>query len=73
MSDQKKKKRGRCPMCGAETAVRYRPFCSRRCADLDLARWFSGAYSVPVAELDESDLADLDASMDQDDDDSEPR
>jgi len=60
-------------MCGAETVMRYRPFCSRRCADLDLGRWFNGAYSVPVVELDESDLADLDASMDEDEDDSRYR
>jgi hypothetical protein len=25
----------------------YRPFCSRRCADVDLARWLSGAYVIP--------------------------
>ena len=26
------------------------PFCSRRCADLDLQRWFSGVYAVPAVE-----------------------
>ncbi|MDE4275046.1 DNA gyrase inhibitor YacG [Phaeobacter gallaeciensis] len=36
-----------CPMCGEETARAYRPFCSRRCADLDLAKWLNGAYAVP--------------------------
>ena len=37
-----------CPICGkpAETP-RTRPFCSQRCADVDLGRWFSGAYAVP--------------------------
>ena len=36
-----------CPICQAETTQKYRPFCSRRCADLDLARWMNGAYAVP--------------------------
>jgi len=55
-------------MCGETATHRYSPFCSHRCADLDLGRWLNGSYTVPVVELDESDLADLDASMEQDDD-----
>ena len=36
----------------------YAPFCSRRCADVDLQRWFSGAYSVPAVEAeDDADQA----------------
>jgi uncharacterized protein len=31
----------------------FRPFCSRRCADLDLHRWLSGGYAIPVTESDE--------------------
>lgn len=40
----------RCPICGKpESRVeRERPFCSRRCADIDLHRWLNGAYAVPV-------------------------
>ncbi len=34
-----------CPMCKAATHPEYRPFCSRRCADLDLAKWFNGSYA----------------------------
>ena len=45
-----------CPICKGETAARYRPFCSRRCADLDLARWFSGSYAVPSQDPDDADL-----------------
>ena len=46
--------RGRCPICRAPTAVAYRPFCSRRCADVDLARWLGGAYAIPsVPDADE--------------------
>ena len=38
---------GKCAICGKprETDA-YRPFCSRRCADLDLQRWLTGAYVV---------------------------
>ena len=39
--------RGKCPICGRPTEAAYRPFCSRRCADVDLARWLSGAYAIP--------------------------
>ncbi|RAK52608.1 DNA gyrase inhibitor YacG [Phenylobacterium deserti] len=39
-----------CPICSKPTATAYRPFCSRRCADVDLQRWLSGAYAVPAVE-----------------------
>jgi endogenous inhibitor of DNA gyrase (YacG/DUF329 family) len=47
----------RCPICGKETAEAYRPFCSKRCADVDLARWFTGSYAVAGREEDEGDNA----------------
>ena len=37
----------RCPICGKPTADNFRPFCSRRCADIDLNRWLSDVYAVP--------------------------
>ena len=37
----------KCPICGKPVEADYRPFCSRRCADVDLQRWFSGTYAVP--------------------------
>jgi hypothetical protein len=37
-----------CVVCGRPQNAAVRPFCSRRCADVDLHRWFSGAYAVPV-------------------------
>ncbi|MCP4328453.1 MAG: DNA gyrase inhibitor YacG [Alphaproteobacteria bacterium] len=37
---------GKCPVCRKPTVARYRPFCSGRCADIDLARWFTGAYRI---------------------------
>ena len=36
-----------CPICKKPTAPRYRPFCSRRCADIDLGKWFGENYTVP--------------------------
>ncbi|WP_295187291.1 DNA gyrase inhibitor YacG [uncultured Brevundimonas sp.] len=43
-----------CPICRkADADPKYKPFCSRRCSDVDLQRWFTGAYAIPVA-LDES-------------------
>jgi hypothetical protein len=40
----------RCPVCGSPRAEQFRPFCSARCRDVDLGRWFSEAYAVPVVE-----------------------
>jgi uncharacterized protein len=37
----------RCPICGGPPVGRYRPFCSARCADVDLARWLNESYRVP--------------------------
>lgn len=42
-----------CPICGKPAIMRYRPFCSGRCADVDLHRWLSGVYTIPVVEEDE--------------------
>ncbi|WP_278922725.1 MULTISPECIES: DNA gyrase inhibitor YacG [Pseudophaeobacter] len=36
-----------CPICSAPTAPGYRPFCSKRCADQDLAKWLNGSYAIP--------------------------
>ena len=37
----------RCPICRAPSADATRPFCSVRCADIDLGRWVSGGYVIP--------------------------
>ena len=44
---------GRCSICGKPRQPKYRPFCSPRCAEVDLQRWFSGRYAIPAAEEDE--------------------
>jgi uncharacterized protein len=41
--------RSPCPVCGKPADPRLRPFCSCRCADVDLGRWFTGQYRVPSA------------------------
>jgi endogenous inhibitor of DNA gyrase (YacG/DUF329 family) len=44
-----------CPICRKPSLRAYRPFCSKRCADLDLSRWLNGVYAVPAAETGEDD------------------
>lgn len=46
---------GKCPICERPTVQDYRPFCSRRCADVDLARWLRGAYAIPVKDGDDDE------------------
>lgn len=44
-----------CPICGKPREEAFRPFCSKRCADIDLNRWLSGVYAVPVVEDEDED------------------
>jgi len=44
-----------CPICGKPAQAAYRPFCSKRCADVDLQRWLSGAYVIASEADDEGD------------------
>ena len=37
----------RCPICGKPVSAEHRPFCSRRCRDIDLGRWLKGSYAFP--------------------------
>ncbi|MCC7348255.1 MAG: DNA gyrase inhibitor YacG [Variibacter sp.] len=43
-----------CPICGQPSVRAFRPFCSRRCADVDLHRWLAGRYVIPASD-DEAD------------------
>ena len=47
--------------------MKYRPFCSKRCADIDLGNWFNGKYAFAATEIDDEDLAEL-AKIQQTDD-----
>ncbi|MEO0878799.1 MAG: DNA gyrase inhibitor YacG [Pseudomonadota bacterium] len=51
-----------CPICGEAQADRYKPFCSNRCANVDLHRWLSGSYAIPAVEGDD----DRDAPVESD-------
>lgn len=53
---RQRRNKSACAICGAAQTVRFRPFCSRRCADIDLNRWFTGQYATPVVETDDEDL-----------------
>lgn len=44
-----------CPICGQPVEHKYRPFCSPRCRDIDLHRWFAGVYAVPAVEAEDSE------------------
>jgi endogenous inhibitor of DNA gyrase (YacG/DUF329 family) len=45
----------RCPICGKPAKEPTLPFCSSRCRDVDLNRWFTGSYVVPASDDDEED------------------
>jgi endogenous inhibitor of DNA gyrase (YacG/DUF329 family) len=53
MADVKNRKL--CAICGKPADAVFKPFCSKRCADVDLHRWLSGVYAVPVTEDEEED------------------
>ena len=44
-----------CPLCKKPSAAPYRPFCSKRCADIDLHRWLAGAYAIPATPAEDED------------------
>ena len=47
----------RCPICKGAVDSAFRPFCSRRCADVDLAKWFNGSYAVPSRDPEDVEAA----------------
>jgi endogenous inhibitor of DNA gyrase (YacG/DUF329 family) len=42
----------KCAVCGKPQDERFRPFCSKRCADIDLGQWLKGGYAIPGAPAD---------------------
>ena len=54
-SPSETRSRKACPICGKPVEPMFKPFCSKRCADVDLNRWLSGVYAVPVTEDEEED------------------
>lgn len=55
MADPNRKSGPTCAICGKPADPRFKPFCSARCADVDLNRWLSGAYVIPAAEAVDDD------------------
>jgi len=52
--------REKCPICSQPAEGKWRPFCSKRCADVDLHRWLNGGYAIPAVEAEEGTPADFD-------------
>lgn len=50
----------KCPICGKPSVEATKPFCSKRCADVDLSRWLKGVYAIPATESDQDDATDQD-------------
>ena len=49
-----------CPLCQKTAEVPHSPFCSRRCAQLDLGKWLTGGYAIPAHEaMEDSDVEKL--------------
>ena len=48
----------KCPICETPTVQKYRPFCSKRCADVDLGKWMTGAFALPSEEPVDPDILD---------------
>ncbi|GBQ83458.1 DNA gyrase inhibitor YacG [Asaia krungthepensis] len=44
-----------CPICKRPSVETFRPFCSKRCADIDLGRWFNESYSIPALPEDDEE------------------
>ena len=50
----------KCPICKKELEdLKYKPFCSKRCADIDLVNWFNEKYTFVATEVNEKDIEDL--------------
>ena len=54
-----------CAICGKPRVEKFRPFCSKRCADVDLNRWFSGGYVVAGKEEEDEDGEKVPAGKDE--------
>jgi uncharacterized protein len=54
-----------CPICSKPVAAQYRPFCSRRCADVDLARWLNGSYAIPSEDPEDAEEAEAARTLDE--------
>jgi endogenous inhibitor of DNA gyrase (YacG/DUF329 family) len=44
-----------CPICRKPALPEKRPFCSDRCADIDLGRWLGERYRIPAEPVSEAE------------------
>ena len=58
VSPKPKLKPVKCPTCGEMASNAARPFCSSRCADIDLGRWFQGKYAIPAVDAADDTIID---------------
>ena len=58
----------KCPICGKPSVEAFKPFCSKRCADVDLNRWLTGAYVIPARDDEVEDSDDSLIPIDNEDD-----
>ena len=47
-----------CPVCSKDSDPKFKPFCSKHCADVDLGRWLNESYILPASDEDETDIPD---------------
>jgi endogenous inhibitor of DNA gyrase (YacG/DUF329 family) len=59
MTDRDRLRLKLCPICGKPAVSKLNPFCSARCADVDLNRWFAGSYAIPADGDDDTEEADV--------------
>ncbi|MCZ4352954.1 DNA gyrase inhibitor YacG [Roseovarius aestuarii] len=52
-----------CPICQKPSDADYRPFCSGRCADVDLSKWLGGGYAIPSNDPEDIEIAEQAAAM----------
>jgi uncharacterized protein len=62
--ERKTNKVAACPICGKSVGPGFHPFCSKRCADIDLNRWLSGVYAIPTQENEDGDKPDDNQGVD---------
>lgn len=52
-----------CPICEKDPDKKYRPFCSKRCADIDLGKWLNESYTIPSVNDEEEDSLPYDTPL----------
>jgi uncharacterized protein len=62
---ESKQQQPACSICGKPVDPAYKPFCSKRCANLDLHRWLNGAYAIAGEPVEEEPQAGEDSRGDE--------